>query len=93
MCVYARIVSKRKCRSAHQRQRQAVLTDGYNVLGADFVHGTSAHQDYSSQEVCQGELHQEGYLVTNTHTHTDRKECCKYKNAVKTQTKQKSFYT
>lgn len=52
--------------ASYQRQRQAVFADGYAAIGVDFVHDTGRHQDESSQQVSQGELHQEVHLFTNT---------------------------
>lgn len=62
---------KVKITVAHQWQRQAVLADGYTAESANFVQDTGGHQEQSSQEVCQGELHQEVHLKTNMH-----KGCC-----------------
>lgn len=52
----------------HQRQWQAIRADGvaHTGTGVYFVHGTGSHQDQSSQEICQGELHQDVHLQTNT---------------------------
>lgn len=46
----------------HQWQRQAVLTDDYTVVDANFVHGTGGHQDERRHEVGDRELHQKVYL-------------------------------
>lgn len=56
---------KVKVTVSHQWQRQAVLADGYTVVDANFIHDTGGHEDQSSQEVCQRELHQEVHLQTN----------------------------
>lgn len=47
---------------AYHWQRKSVLTDGNTLVDAEFVDGTAVQKHQGSQEVCEGELHQEVHL-------------------------------